>query len=268
MATASAVTYSAADLCAIAAVNSDYILSECLAASPDVASGKLPLITIRDASSMTSAYNEGLSQTDATICLLVHQDVYLPAGFVELALAVLNDLDAHHPDWMIAGPYGVTAKGEHVGRIWDVNMNRELGEAGFAPTAVGSLDELLLILRRPEQFKLDPKLPNFHLYGTDLVQTALNLGQSAWVVELPVVHNNRPWASLSGGFAEAYRYVRRKWRHRLPILTTVCAVSYNPLHLWRVQWRRRNVTPRTEALLGHAPDIARGAGYDEMAGQA
>lgn len=257
-----ATPLTAADFVLISAVNNDMILDACLRRSPDVADGRLPLVVVRGARSMAEAYNRGLAETDATICLLAHQDVYLPAGWLDRAIERLNALTRDHPGWRAAGPYGVRADGRHVGRVWDATMARELGQAGFAPTPIVSLDELLLVLRRDTPFRFDPDLPDWHLYGTDLVQDALAAGRSAWAVELPLVHNNRPIVSLRGGYETAYKFARRKWRARLPIATSICYLSRNPLHLWRVQWRRRHVKARPDDLLADAVQLARAAGYE------
>ncbi len=251
--------------CAIAAVDNREILEGCLKRSPDIQSGQIPLIEIEGASNMAEAYNSGLEQTDADICLFVHQDVYLPRGWLDKARKVLGDLDVSHPDWLVAGPDGKTPDNRHVSRIWDVTLNREVGGPGFGPTAVGAFDELLLILRREDGFRFDPDLPHFHMYGTDLVQTALEMGRGAYAVELPVVHNNRPIVSLGGGYLKAYRYARRKWRSKLPIYTTICAVTYNPFPLWRARFRRRHVKERGPALQADSREVAIKAGYEEPA---
>ena len=88
------------------------------------------------------------------------------------------------------------------------------------------------------------------------------MGRTAWVIDLPVVHNNRPIASLGGGYLSAYRYARRKWRGRLPIPTTICALSHNPIPLLRARWRRRHVRVRPDALGADSVEIARAAGYE------
>ncbi len=251
------------DFCLIVAVDNDEILSECLLRSPDVASGALTITEIRGASNMADAYNQGLARTMRPICVFTHQDVYLPQGWLERAVAVLNGLSESAPGWMVAGPYGVRPNGEHVGRVWDVTMGKELGSSGFAPAEVGSFDELVLILRREPGFQFDPDLPYFHLYGTDLAQAAIAAGRTAWAVELPVVHNNRPIVSLGGGYREAYHYARKKWRAKLPIPTSICSLSNNPLALWRAQWRRRKVKSRGLCLQADAQDIARQAGYED-----
>lgn len=257
-----AQTISADDFVIISAVNDTGILQSCVMRSPDVAARRLPVVVIEGARAMTLAYNEGLGRTDRTICVFAHQDIYFPHGWLDRAVARLNALTALDPTWQVAGPYGVDVGGRHVGRVWDVTMEQELGAIGFAPTPVGSLDELVLIVRRDADFRFDPDLPHFHLYGTDLVQSALARGRGAYAVELPVVHNNRPIASLRGGYELAYRYTRRKWRARLPIHTSICTLTWNPFSLWRAQWRRRGTKARPDALLADAVEVAHRAGYE------
>lgn len=251
------------DFCVIAAVNNDDILDACLKLSPEIASEAVPLVIVRGARSMGQAYNSAMSQTDAAICIFAHQDIYFPAGWFERAAEVLTDLTKVHPEWLVAGPYGVRADGRHVGRIYDANFASEIGSPNFPPSEVGSLDEIVLILRRTEGFEFDPELPHFHLYGTDIVQSAQTRGGSAWAVELPVVHNDRPVATLMGGYRDAYLYTRRKWRDRLPIRTTICAVTRNPLSFWRAQWRCRHAGSRSDQVSSDSRTLAIAAGYEK-----
>ncbi len=250
------------DFCVVAAVNSEAILKACLARSPDIAEEDLRLIVIRDATSMATAYNSALGRTRARIVLLAHQDTYLPRGWLDRAIAGLNALTADHPRWMVCGPYGVQKGGRHIGRLWDTALGQEICAQGFNPAPVDSLDELLIILRRESGIRFDEGLPDFHLYGTDIVQIAKENGGSAFAIELPVVHNNRPIVTLRGGYLDAYRYMRRKWRQKLPIWTTVAALSYFPLSLWRAQWRRRKIKDRGPELHTDAVKIAKQLGYE------
>jgi hypothetical protein len=249
------------DFVVISAVNDRGIVDGCLRRSPDISSGSIPLITIEGAASMPKAYNEGLSKTDRNICVLAHQDVYLPSGFFDLALARLSELEKKEPNWRVAGCYGVKSNGTHVGRVWDVVIGKEIGEANFQPTPVVSLDELLLILHRDTDFKFDEGLPGWHLYGTDLVQSAIEEGRAAVAVELPVVHNNRPISNLKASYSEPYRYARRKWKHRLPIPTTIIPLSYNPWHMWRIK-AGNHVEKRPDMLMADSVLVARKAGYE------
>lgn len=250
------------DIVVIVAVNDRAILAGCLLRSPDIAAGRVPVIDIEGAKSMPEAYNRGLDQTDRRLCIFAHQDVYLPRGWLDRAIDALNDLTRRHPDWEVAGPHGVRADGVQLGRIWDVMLDRELGDRLPAPAAVGSFDEMVLILRRPDGYRFDMQLPHFHLYGTDIAQTALTSGRGAYAIDLPVVHNNRPIPTLRGGYARAYWYARRKWWSRLPIATTILPVSRNPLLLWQRHWKMRHNRPRPDHLLADSVDVARAAGYE------
>lgn len=252
----------ARDFCAIAAVNEPAILEACLARSPDISSGRLELNVQLNAHSATQAYNRGFEQTQARFCIFVHQDVYLPAGWLDKAIARIEQLTREHPDWVVAGPYGIRPGGDAVGRVWDVNLRCELGHPGFPATAVGSLDELLLICRRASGYRFDENLRPFHMYGVDIVQSALAMGGSAWAIEVPVVHNNRPTTTLRGGYAEAYMYMRRKWRRNLPIHTTVATISAVPISLWRRQWGVFKARGKRQALLADSVRTAQKAKYE------
>lgn len=258
----SAGSFTADDFCVVAAVNDSLILAECLARSPDIASGRLPLVTVMDATSIPEAYNRGLARARGRICVFAHQDVYLPNGWLIRAIETLNRLSAEHPEWMVAGCYGLMDDGVHVGRLWDVAMGRELGSENFTAQPVASLDEVLLVLRRDVPMAFDEDLAHFHFYGTDIVQAARATGASAWAVEIPVVHNNRPIVSLRGDYERAYFFMRRKWKQRLPIPTTVATLSRVPWTLWRAQWRRRKLGANRGGLLADAVEIARAAGYE------
>ena len=250
------------DITLFTAVNARNILEECLMNSPDIRSGALNPLLLEDYPSASIAYSEAISKSPTEISIFVHQDIYLPAGWLDGFLSQINDLNLSHPDWAVAGVYGVCPSGQHVGRLWDVTLGRELGAPGFPPTQVESLDEVLLAVRRTPGLDFDKALPRFHLYGTDIVQSARSLGRGAFAVEAPIVHNNRPIGSLAGDYAEAYRFARRKWRGRLPISTTICRLTYNPFSLWRAQWRRRRAGERPDGLLADARVVAAVAGYE------
>lgn len=233
------------DWCCIAAVNDNRVLEANLAASPALRSDPARLTVLRDQASASAAYNAGLNQTSARICVFAHQDVYLPLGWDELLARHVAQLDRTDPDWAVAGLFGISVEGAYVGRVWSTGLGKELGAPFRVPVAVQSLDELLIVLNRPSGLRFDPALPSFHLYATDIVQTALAAGKGAYALDAPVVHNSVPTPTLRGGFTLAYDYMRSKWRHRLPIVTPVTQITRLG---WKLRW---------QVLRGLRLDIAR-----------
>ena len=131
---------------------------------------------------------------------------------------------------------------------------------------MSSVDELVIILRRKSGLRFDEKLPGFHLYGADIVQTALARRLGAYVIDAPVVHNDKRVKDLGREYGNAYRYLQRKWRERLPIPTTIAPITRWGVPLWRVRMRdwvmRRRKGVRYDELLPDPVDIARRLGYE------
>ncbi|WP_371038488.1 hypothetical protein [Rhodosalinus sp. FB01] len=222
------------DWCCIAAVNDTTVLESNLAASPTFRSEPDRLCILRNRHSASIAYNEGLDQTKERICVFAHQDVYLPLGWEETLMQKVSDLETLDPNWAVIGLFGVDLNGGNVGRVWDSGIGREIGFGCSAPIPVQSFDELLLVLNRDCGLRFDPDLPSFHLYGTDIVQTAISSGKRAYVIDAPVVHNSLPVPTLRGGFTLAYNYMRKKWWERLPIVTPVTRLTRRG---WYLEWQ-------------------------------
>ena len=258
------------DWCCIAAVNDTAVLEANLRASPAIATDSGRLIVLRDQPSASIAYNTGLETTAARICVFAHQDVYLPFGWEKLLAKRVAELDSLDPNWALAGLAGIDLNGNFAGRCWSTGLGREFGVQFDDPVPVQSLDELLIVLNRKSGIRFDPGLPSFHLYATDIVQTALSSGKGAYVIDAPVVHNSVPTPTLRGGYMQAYDYMRRKWRDRLPIITLVTRITrlgwnLRILHM-RLFWfsAKRRKRSRVAASLPR-PDpkgIARTLGYE------
>lgn len=210
----------------VAAVNDDAVLAANLLRSPLVAQGAAALFVQRGYASAGRAFNAALVRCTADVVVIVHQDVYLPAGWerqVEAAIARLERID---PAWAVLGLYGVTAAGRQVGCVWSSGLEALCGARFDEPVRVDSLDEVLLVLRRGAALAFDDALPGFHLYATDLVQTAQARGLSTYAICAPVVHNSRPAPFLGDDYFRAYRYVARKWSARLPIDNNVAPLLH------------------------------------------
>jgi hypothetical protein len=219
-------------LAVVAAVNDEEVLRSNLARSPLIREG-VPLLIERGCSSAGIAYNRGLSRAQAEIVVFAHQDVYLPEGWHLRLFEGIEQVEQSRRDWAVIGVFGATSSGAHVGRVWSSGLGREIGGPLAAPQAIVSADELVLVIRRESGVRFDEALPGFHLYGTDIVQTALEKGLGAFVVEAPVVHNSRPIRWLDGRFRAAWRYARTKWNHRLPVPTCILPLTRSDWPLLR-----------------------------------
>lgn len=256
------------DWCCIAAVNNETVWADNLAASPMNQARPDRLCPQRGFASASLAYNDGLAKTSARIVILAHQDVYIPDGWDALLNARIAELDAIDPNWGVAASFGISRAGAYCGRVWTTGLGREVGTSPVTPIPAQSFDELLLILNRDAGLQFDPLLPSFHLYGTDIAQTAIEAGHGAYIIDAPVVHNSRPVVTLSGGFEDALIYMRRKWRQRLPIMTPVTHITQLGLRylLQRIRmrdWPIPNTSQaRAEASTRSPREIAHELGYE------
>ena len=250
-----------------AAVNSQQVLDQCLAHSPDIASGKVPLRTYEGYQVAALAYNKALAECDAEWLVLAHQDVYLPKGFIERAVEALTHLTETAPDWAVAGLVGATNDRHVHGRIWCSGNGWEIGDGESLPARVITLDELVLIVRTNAGLQFDAQLPGFHMYGADIVLQAEAQGRTAWAIDAPVVHHSKPVVNLGGDYARASRYMRKKWASRLPVYNLCCPITAIPMTLWvndlRVRWKNRGRTVRRDAQ-GDPAEIARRLGYETL----
>jgi len=168
-----------------------------------------------------------------------HQDVYLPTSWREAFLDSVSTLDRLDPRWAVAGLFGATQDGRHVGHVWSSGINRLLGQPFVTPAAVESLDELLLVVRRSSGVRFDTEMPGYHLYGTDLVQAAFSDNLGAYAICAPAIHNSRPILYLPPEYLRAYEYVRAKWSDRLPIQNCISPIVSSPWHHLRRKLRCR-----------------------------
>ena len=172
------------------------------------------------APSAAIAYNRGLAATQAPLVLLAHQDVYLPFNWAQHLQTALRWLNEDDPNWGVLAPFGMV-NATHRGQIYSTSLSRVVGEPVKEPLRVESVDELLIILNRNSGIGFDEGLPDWHLYGTDIVQTARARGIGAWVAHMPLVHNDRFHGYLGAGFGRSYRYAGRKWTCGQPIRSPV-----------------------------------------------
>ena len=224
------------DFTVACASNSDTILDANLARSPLFQTGT-SLHLERNAPSAAIAYNRALDATTAPVVVFAHQDVYLPKGWETALSARLGEVAAADPDWALFGAFGVGLDHSHIGPVWSSSIGQIVGRVPMQPARVQSYDELLIVLRRDAGIRFDDTAPGWHMYGTDIVQTARARGLHAYAGALPTIHNDRYHEALQGDFVECYQYMRLKWRADLPLRTPIIKISASGLHLYRNRWR-------------------------------
>lgn len=216
------------DLCFVVACNDDEVIERNLLSS-EIFRNKVSIHVERGAPSAAIAYNRGLDATTEPIVVFVHQDVWLPTGW---DLRLFDALDSINDDWALVAPFGMSRDGRHVGDVWSTSVGRRVGSPVNHFEPVVSVDELLFVLRRSSGVRFDESLPNWHFYGTEIVQSVLKRGRGAYVANLPVVHNDRFKGKLGNGFNDGYHFIRRKWKGSLPIRTSILWVTESGLSLW------------------------------------
>lgn len=213
------------------------ILAANLARSPAIVDRVLDLHVELGAPSASVAYNRVLDATIADIVVFAHHDVWLPRGWEQLLTTQLAALTVTDPSWAVVGAFGIGLNGVGYGPLWSTSLSQIVGRVALAPVAVQSLDECLIVLRRASGLRFDEMLPNFHLYGTDIVQAARSRGLGAWALPLPLIHNDAYKDHLGSDFAAPFHVIRHKWRSALPIRTPVITIAWHGLHLMRENWR-------------------------------
>lgn len=208
----------------IVPVCNQQVLHSTLLRSP-VIDDNCELILKRYHPSAASALNEGMRQAHGEILVLAHQDVYFPEGWTRDLAQAIERLAADDPRWGVLGPVGVTRDGEIQGYIYSTGLGDYVGRPFSGQVETGSLDEMVLVVRRAAGLWLDEALPGFHLYGTDLCLEAERLGLKNYIVPAFCLHNSNGVARLPRAFWDGYLYLRRKWRNRLPIQTCCTRIT-------------------------------------------
>lgn len=223
----------------VVAVNDEEVLGRNLLRSPLLRKDGITLHLQRGYGSASGAYNAAMGRCRSDIVVFAHQDVYIPAEWERKVLHNTGFLDEVDPGWAVLGVYGVGGSAQQIGHVWSSGLSRSFGTPFTYPTVVDSIDELLIILRRSSKIGFDEHLPGYHLYGTDLVQTAISRGNSAYVIWAPVIHNSLPSLYLGADYFRAYRYVATKWREKLPIQNCVAPIVGSKACYLRMRLRHK-----------------------------
>jgi hypothetical protein len=218
------------------AVNDLSVLQQNLLLSPGLLNnGRHELLIKRGFRSASLAYNSALDEAKNDTIVFVHQDIYLPDTWFADLRRCIRSLDRAGARWGVLGCFG-SRRGAvgGLGRVYTNGMGRH-GRVLSEPEPVETLDEIVLVMRRSSGLRFDVRLPHFHLYGTDICMEAREQGMSTFAFQGFCVHNTRQLLTLPAEFYESYRYLRRKWRHALPIYAS--CITFSPSN-GPFYWRR------------------------------
>lgn len=254
-------------LVVVTAVNDEAVFQQNLAASPPIQRGDLPLVVQRGHSSAATALNAGLDHSDADVVVFAHQDVFLPSDWVGQLRRAMDQLALRETEWAVLGLVGATAAGEIVGHSWSTGLSRIVGSTFHVPRQIVSVDEIVIVLNTQHGLRFDESIPGFHLYGTDIVQTARKRGLESFVIDAPVIHNSLAIRYLENSYRDAYRWMQQKWCAALPIATCVVPVSRSawPLCSFRLRLLKRRLVgyPQNIRRESDPAELARRLGFDE-----
>jgi hypothetical protein len=230
----------------VVATNSRSVLDGNLLLSPDIAEQRERLILTKEGFlSASLAYNDAMEEAATDLLIFVHQDVYLPTGWFDRVRRSIEAVEACGVRWGVMGCFG-SRRGSSggIGRVFTTGRGFH-GQVIDKPAVVETLDEIVLITRKSSGLRFDPELPHFHMYGVDLCLQAREAGLLNYALPAPCVHNTNQLVSLPPEFYACHRYVKRKWRHCLPISASCMPVTH-------FDWERREKRVRdfVKARLG------------------
>jgi hypothetical protein len=91
----------------------------------------------------------------------------------------------------------------------------------------------VLVLRKSSQLRFNADLPGFHFYGTDICLAAAARGVACYAFSAFCVHNARQYFAYPDEFYEAYRFIKHRWKSRLPIQTSCIRITRFDSDLWK-----------------------------------
>ncbi|MBM3390160.1 MAG: hypothetical protein FJY26_11805 [Betaproteobacteria bacterium] len=216
----------------VVAASQQDVLQRCLLASPLWQEGIAQPEVIWGADSAAAAFNPVIERLHATQSaqwlIWVHQDVWLPSGWLQQWSTQLRLAQSRWPTLAVAGVYGVQHE-QHattalrVGHV--VDRGTLLREPAPLPHAVNSLDEMLVAVRVDSGLRWDPAL-GFDFYGTDVCLQALEQGYACAALDACCEHHTSTPSSglmprrLIDRIARNSAVFERKWAHRLPLSTS------------------------------------------------
>ncbi len=211
----------------VACVNDERQLVNNLLASPALGEDSPhQLLTYRGMTSAAEGLNRGLHEARHDLVVFIQQDIYVPSWWPTRLWRQWELASADSPP-SLAGPFGVRYREggrEHVGHV--VDRDYLLHEPRALPARVDGLDELVLIVPRDTDLRVEPRV-GWHLYGTDLALEVHQRGGWTAVLDLPC-HHNSLFHTLDDSYRHSEAQLATKWPAELPIVTNSSSIEEDP----------------------------------------
>ena len=208
----------------VACVNDDAQLDANLRRSPCLrGAGPHELLVFRGCATAAEGLNAGIEQARHELVVLVHQDVYLPAGWPARLVSQWRLAERQGGPIGVGGVFGVLDRRVPFDAIGHVVHRDRLLTHRSLPADVDGLDELLMVVPRGTPLRVDAEL-GWHLYGTDLALQARARGLRAVVVDA-LCHHNSLTGRVPWKYRESERVLARKWESLLPIHTNLSSIG-------------------------------------------
>jgi SAM-dependent methyltransferase len=201
-----------------------------LLASPILQDTRHEIVPVVGASNAADALHKGLSQSarQNSLIVMVHEDVYLPAGWDDRLISGIADAERKFGPVGVAGVFGVTRSQfgsfERVGKIVDRNSLLVTGHQ--LPISATSLDEAVLVfpVQNGSIVGIDDSL-GFDMYGSEACLAAWEADQVAVVVDAPCFHNSEAGGELGEDFRQSAFSFAAKRLDAFPYATTCVQFS-------------------------------------------
>lgn len=210
----------------VACVNNDDQLYSNLLRSPSLREpSKHQIILVRDAVSAADGLNYGIEHAENDVVVLLHQDVYLPAGWDARFIQQYELAQAHFGELGILGVFGTALEHGVKHEYGHVVDRHTLLLRGPVPARVDTLDELLLVVPRRTPLRFDSSL-GWHLYGADFALQARERGLGVGVIDALCFHNSRGGYALPDAYWRSADAFTSKWREQLPVVTPCASFGF------------------------------------------
>lgn len=243
----------------VVAVNNREIFENNFLISPCVREPNDHEVLVQEAfDSAAKAYNEAIERSMNELIVFCHQDIFLPKSWLSDLARALDYLEVYNSNWGVLGCSGITRDRRHWRYVYSSGLGVS-GEPLARPEPVQTLDEMVLILRKSSGLRFDPRLPHFHLYGTDICLRAASMGMTSYAISAFCIHNTHQSLILPEEFYHCCQYVRRVWRNSLPIQTTCIRITRSniPIYLRRLQEFCLRYVRRKEVGGARVPNVQR-----------